>query len=195
MGLNPFVETVSTGGAASSDVVVASVGSFAGWPVLGAILAIPLLLWTIVRLVARFADVRGRIVASASAVALLSVVGLVVVQRAADPGTAQFVYDGNALSQGVVPGSEVESPPPLTGDPATGEPIASVQAGASLEVSCLTKGRFNDTGSVLWAKIVGGNYRSLWVPYRDLRAMVRVRGAGRSLRDCSYWRWWIQDQP
>ncbi len=177
------------------NVVVVSGASLAGAPTLLAFVSIPIVLWATFRLVAGAADVRARIVASASAVALLTVVGFVAVQRAADPGTAQFVYDGSALSQATVSALEIESSPPLTGDPASGEPIASVQAGAALEVSCLTKGRYNDTGSVLWAKIVGGNYRSLWVPYRDLGAMVRVRGAVRSLHDCSYWRWWIQDLP
>ncbi len=180
--------------ATSINAVVGAVATRA-WPALLAFVSITIVLWGTFRLVAQAEDVRARIVAFASAVALLTVVGFVVVQRAADPGTAQFVYDGSALSQETVSALEIESSPPLTGDPASGEPIASVQAGASLEVSCLTKGRYNDTGSLLWAKIVGGNYRSLWVPYRDLGAMVRVRGTARSLHNCSYWRWWIQDLP
>jgi hypothetical protein len=150
-------------------------------------IAFALLLWLALR--------QGRkIIAVGTALALLFSLALMVRAFSA-PGTVSFFYGGQTMGYGGILADQASAP--LTADPAQGNIVASIAALPSdagpIEVSCTREGRFNDgkkSGHLLWARIVGGNFQTLWVPWSFLNALAP--GTANALLPCSDWRWRLQ---
>ncbi|HEX8744219.1 MAG TPA: hypothetical protein VF712_13900 [Thermoleophilaceae bacterium] len=136
-------------------------------------------------------SVRRRSAVATVVLALVLVVSAGVTLRAAtDPGTQEFLYDGNFLNE-----APANSPfagevgIPLTTDPSTGTVAETlVDERTTFVVSCVRTGAFKHRRPrVLWAYIAGGDYKTFWIPVSYLAGLRP--GAARTLLSCSNWRW------
>ncbi|MFL6108975.1 MAG: hypothetical protein ACJ72L_18600 [Marmoricola sp.] len=125
-----------------------------------------------------------------TAVAVFSV--FLAARPLVEPNPTGFYYDGELLSASKDSPLYSLSFPPLTDDPDRGQVVDELTGGADLSVSCWVRGRFKGR-ELYWASIVGGDYRTLWIPVASLGAMAR--GAVRTLLPCSDWRWRISRLP
>jgi len=131
----------------------------------------------------------------AAVVLLLSVIFAVRVYSA--PGSEEFFYGGEQMDTSGIPFVSVGSIP-LTDDPAVGYQVSTIDPLPSdagpIDVSCTFDGVIS-TGaratSMEWAHVVGGKYKTLWVPVPFLRGLAP--GTANSLSSCSSWRWRLQN--
>jgi len=110
------------------------------------------------------------------------------------PGTTYFGYDDSLMSAPNSSPFAGLSKIPLTIDPNIGTVYTSIPAGdggfTSLNISCLQQGYF-DHRQVLWVKIVGGPYESLWIPWTYLAGIQP--GSARTILSCNNWRWTVHN--
>lgn len=132
------------------------------------------------------------VLVSWAALTLLALLG--IVRYYSNPGITDFGYNSSPMSapngSPFVKVNEI----PLTANPSIGDVYSSIPEGdgehTSLPVSCLQSGYF-ERQQVVWAKIVGGPYESLWIPW-DYLAGIEP-GSVRTLLDCNNWQWIFQD--
>ena len=136
---------------------------------------------------------RRKVIAGVFFLALI-VSAVLAVRAATDPGTQEFFYSADFLSE-----QQSTSPfahqvgIPLTSDPSTGTVDESVVTETtSFVVSCVKSGPFrNRRPKVSWAYVAAGDYETLWIPVGYLAALRP--GAARTLMGCSDWRWLLQN--
>jgi hypothetical protein len=167
--------------------VGALITSAAVLAILGAITAIGFLIFEVLS--------RRRLAVLIPGAVLVLLASFIVTRYYTNPGITTFSYSDTLLSP-----SSSDSPfaslssVPLTADPSTGAIFTTIPEGdggfTSLPVSCVQSGYFNRS-SVVWGKIVGGSYESLWIPLAYLGGIQP--GSARTLLWCSDWRWILQD--
>ncbi len=135
---------------------------------------------------------RKKVLIGATALALLVSLTLVIRTYSA-PGTVTFWYNGQPVDTSGTPFAR-DPGIPLTRNPDEGYVYSSIVADPEeIEVSCTHDGVINfvtRSTSLEWAHIVGGKFRTLWVPMPFVRG--EVPGGALTLLPCSDWRWRLQ---